>query len=149
MSLCADAIRFRLRLPIRLLYSDLFRDYSHLHGSTKVSYRLHAAVKLSALGSDREISFSREGEIPIFLTPTVTAAKLFLTDVSLNEANLIVDAESENPNAFELGVKRLAHELELGEILIEVHGAPSGDTTIGAGRSERATLSGGITPSKG
>jgi len=145
----ADAIRFRLRLPIRLLYSDLLRDYPHLRRSAKVPYRLHAAVKLSTLGSDLRIPFSHKGETPIFQPPTITVAKVYLADVSLSRARLIVDAEIENPNVFELGVESLAYELELGEILIEVHGAPSGGTTIGAGRSERATLSGAITPSQG
>jgi hypothetical protein len=134
---------------VRLSYYDLLRGYPDLRDAAEVRYRLHAAVDLSALGSSIEIPFSHEGTVPIFRPPVATASKVRLADVSLTKARLIVDAEIENPNVFELGVGELSYELDLGDVRVAVHCSAADGASIGPRQSAKMTLTGDITSAEG
>jgi LEA14-like dessication related protein len=138
-----------LKLPVRLSYYDLLRGYPDLRGAAEVRYSLHAALDLSAMGNAIEIPFSHEGTVPIFRPPIATASKVRLADVSLTKARLIVDAEIENPNVFELGIGELSYELDLGDVRVAVHFSTADGATIGPRRSEKVTLTGDITSAEG
>lgn len=138
-----------ITLPVRISYYELLRTHPRFRKAGEVPYRLDAAAGFSVMGSSFEIPFSHGGTFPIFRPPVVTAVKVQLAEVSLREAKLVVDAEIENPNVFELGVDDLGYELELGAIRVAVSNSLSDGTPIGAGGSGRMILTGDITSSKG
>ena len=135
-------------LPVRISYNDLFRSYPDLREDAEIGYRLRVALGLSAM-SAIETPFYHEGTFPTLRPPLVTAAKIQLSEVSLSEAKLIVNADIENPNVFVVGIGDLSYELEISDISIGVYGVPSGEATIAPGQNARMTLTGDITSSEG
>lgn len=135
-------------LPVRISYHDLFRSYPDLREDAEIGYRLRVALGRSAM-SAVEIPFYHEGTFPTLRPPLVTAAKVELSEVSLSEAKLIVNADIENPNVFVVGIDDLSYELEISDISIGVYGVPSGKATIAPGQRARMTLTGDITSSEG
>jgi LEA14-like dessication related protein len=135
-------------LPVRISYYDLFRSYPALREDAEIGYRLRVALGLSEM-SAVEIPFYHEGTFPTLRPPHVTAAKIQLSEVSLSEAKLIVNADIENPNVFVVGVDDLSYELEISDITIGVYGVPLGKATIAPGQKARMVLTGDITSSEG
>ncbi|MBI5116152.1 LEA type 2 family protein [Candidatus Poribacteria bacterium] len=134
--------------PVRLSYHDLWRTYKSLGNASEVSYTLHGAFVLAALGQSFEVPVSHSGSVPILQPPLLTALKVRLADVSLSKATVIVDSEIKNPNVFPLGIGSLRYTLDLGDVRIGDLSASS-PGPVRAGQTQQFNLSGEVSASNG
>lgn len=131
-------------LPVRLTYASLWSAYRKLEGATEVPYRLHGAVAVSALGTSLELPVSKSGTFPVLKRPEFSNIEVQIGEVSLRGAQVTVDADIRNPNAFALGLEKLGYALKLGEVGVG-NLVASTDKSIGAGQSGRVRLTGEVS----
>jgi LEA14-like dessication related protein len=131
-------------LPVRLPYADLWRAFANLVDVPEARYTLHGAVLASALGQSFELPLKHSGTFPVLRPPTLSDAKVHVSDVSIRGARIVADAVIKNPNAFALGLKDVGYVLNVGDK--QVGGlAASTPETVGPGETGRLTLSGTIS----
>ncbi len=140
----SDVITF----PIVVNYSDLERVGKEVSNASEVDYTVHGHIKMLLLGAHIDVPFSGAGKFPVLRPPSLVAVKVRLTDVSLSKAKLIADTEVTNPNVFDLGIRELTYELDLGSTRINGLKAQS-EGTVAAGKKLRLTITGEISAGNG
>jgi LEA14-like dessication related protein len=131
-------------VPVRLSYSDLLSMHQEVSGLPEVDYRLHGALIFPVLGRSFELPVSHNGTVPILKPPAFSDIKFRVDSVSLTGARINIDAAMKNPNVFALGIEDLGYVLKLGDTKIGGLTARTNDM-LGAGETERISLSGGIS----
>jgi len=136
-------------LPLKLAYADLAKLDKDVSSASQVDYLAYGALKTHIFGTPVEIPFSRSGTLPILRPPVLSTVKVQLADVSLTKARVIADAEIENPNVFDLGIKDLTFAMNLGSA--QITGLkPDGETaTVTAGKRDRIILTGELSAGSG
>ncbi|GAB4332605.1 MAG: hypothetical protein Kow0099_04380 [Candidatus Abyssubacteria bacterium] len=107
-----------LTLPVRISYEDLWKHDRTLRHASEASFTLRGALVFDGPGPTFAVPISYSGSFPILRPPELTAVKVRLSDVSLSEALLLVDAEVTNPNSFALDIRRLDYSLDLGDVRV-------------------------------
>ncbi len=137
-----------LSLPARVSYNDVWAREKALRGAAEVNYTLRGALVFEASGSPFAVPITHSGSFPVLRRPEMTAVKVRLSDVSLNEALLIVDAEIVNPNSFALGTEQLEYSLDMGDVRVgKLKSWTKG--SVPAHQRKPVALSGKISPSDG
>ncbi len=131
-------------LPLRVRFADLWALAASLRGSREVSYRLHGAFVVDALGQSFELPLSHEGMFPVLRLPKFSVQKLDVNDVSLSSARVSLDVDVGNPNVFAIDGQDLGYAVRIGDVEV---GRVSASTleTVPAGGSGRVTVTGEIT----
>jgi LEA14-like dessication related protein len=134
-------------VPIRIRYSKLWRAYRSLSGAQTVDYALHGAVSFPVAGRVIEVPLSYSGSFPVLRAPTFSDIRFRVSEMSLVNAKVAVEAAVTNPNAFEVSLQGLGYVLRLGDI--EIGGLKASTSgTIGAGKTGQVTLTGEVSAAK-
>jgi len=140
--------RGTLTVPARIAYADLARLGGGISKASELKYTLYGFVRMPIAGSNFDIPFSHRGVFPVLRPPVFSAVKVQLAEVSLSKAVVITEAEINNPNAFDLGLKELTYVLNLGNA--KVAGLKSAtEGTVAASSKGRVTLVGEISAASG
>ena len=103
-------------LPLTLDYSDLRQSYAALEGQDSTAYELRARLtfQIPVLGY-RSLNLRRSGRLPILRPPRLAVADIRLQKLDLGGADVVLQLQVTNPNAFSLGVRQLDYELSVSE----------------------------------
>ena len=107
-----------ISLPVSLNYGQLVGAYNSLKDANEFDYRLHGALAMSAMGQSFELPLSRSGTLPVLRAPKFSNIKVDFSDVSIRSATVVVEADIENPNVFDLGLDGVGYALQLGNVSV-------------------------------
>jgi len=131
-----------ISLPFSLNYSQLAQTYDRLKDAKEVDYTLHGGLLLSAMDQSFELPVSHSGTLPVLRPPTFSNVRV--SDVSLRDATVTVEANIENPNAFDLGLAAVGYALQIGDMSVGNVVADT-DRSIGPGESGSLKLTGKLS----
>jgi LEA14-like dessication related protein len=131
-------------LPLRVRYADLWALAASLRDSRELSYRLHGAFVVDALGQSFELPLSHEGAFPVLRLPKFSVQKLDVSELSLSRARVSLDVDVRNPNVFAIDGRDLGYVVRIGDV--EVGGVSASTLeAVPAGGSGRVNVTGEIT----
>jgi len=106
--------RTTLQIPVTVNFQDLYNTVSSLLKEDQASYRMAGGVSLDVpvLGSLR-VPFSKRGEFPAVKLPDIRVSGLRVTRLDVSGADIALNLNIENPNAFELLLNRVDYALSI------------------------------------
>ncbi|MBT2989482.1 MAG: LEA type 2 family protein [Candidatus Thiodiazotropha sp. (ex Ctena orbiculata)] len=109
----------RVALPLRLDFKQLLHSYRQLHLAEEASYRLDLGLgfKMPVIGTLR-LPVDIEGSFPVPRLPAFSVRSLGVKRLSLEEAELELQLEIDNPNRFSLLLQQLDYHFKLNGIAI-------------------------------
>jgi len=131
-------------LPVRVSYGKLWSAVKGLKDASEAPYELGASADFVVFGRPRSLPFKHRGKLPILRPPTFADPKVSVSKQGLTQMKLAVDANMQNPNAFDLGVEELGYEVKIGEWSLGNIQATT-DGKVGAGQTSRVRLSGEVS----
>jgi len=101
-------------IPVTLDYETVYRTMASLGDAQETDYRLEAGLRfqLPVIGEKR-LAVSREGTIPLVRAPRFSFEKVYVTDLGMMGADVIVLVDSVNPNAFDISLNEFKGLLEV------------------------------------
>ena len=116
LSLAANG-RSQVKLPVRLTYERLLGSYRQLSKRDEVPYRLELGLGFDVplLGRVR-LPMHYQGRLPIPKMPDIRISALDVQRLTLQQADLLLELEVENPNGFALMLDKLDYQLKLNGI---------------------------------
>jgi LEA14-like dessication related protein len=109
-SLAAGLTPVNIRL--RVVYSDLYRNFSALGSAGEAFSLFSLSSQLSLPGYDREkISLDISGTLPLLKPPVLSFRGITVKNISLSRIDLEFGLDVENPNGFNLGIRDLDYSL--------------------------------------
>ncbi|MCG7871407.1 MAG: LEA type 2 family protein [Candidatus Thiodiazotropha lotti] len=116
MSLAADG-KSQVKLPVRMEFEQLLKQYSELSKRDDVPYQLDLGlgVDVPLLGRVR-LPVSYQGVLPVPKLPDVRVSRIDVQRLSLQAIDLMLELEVENPNRFALMLQRLDYQFKLNGI---------------------------------
>jgi LEA14-like dessication related protein len=109
----------RIEVPLRLGYQQLLNSYQQLKRADQASYRLDLGLgfKMPVIGSLR-LPVVFEGNFPIPKIPDFSIKSLAVKRLTLNQADVLLQLEVENPNSFSLLLQELNYHLKLNGAVV-------------------------------
>lgn len=103
-----------VEFPLTLRFSDLYSTYNSLKNDDSTSYQIDLGFQfdLPVLGVVR-VPVSRQGAVPLLKLPRVALGGIKVNKMGLTAAELLVNVEVDNPNAFSMLLNRLNYSVEL------------------------------------
>lgn len=103
-------------IPLTIAYDKLYSTYRSLAGQDSTSYRAEIGMYLDVpvLG-DIRVPVSREGYIPLVRAPQVNINSVEVEELRPTGADLRLTVMLDNPNGFELGMRRMNYEFLVSE----------------------------------
>ncbi|OPZ07194.1 MAG: Late embryogenesis abundant protein [candidate division BRC1 bacterium ADurb.BinA364] len=102
-------------LPVRIEFLELLDAVRSLKGANQFAYKLDGALLFNALGAERELPFSRQGQAPVPRPPSFRAIDVKLGEMGLSGLAFDILAEVENPNVFGIDLRDVGYALQLGQ----------------------------------
>jgi LEA14-like dessication related protein len=102
----------RLAIPITLPYLEFFKSIAQLWQTKSADYALTGGFAVGPF----TIPFQAHGSFDLPKMPKISIEALQIQKLSLNGARLNCRLQMNNPNAFDLLLKRLDYHLNLGKI---------------------------------
>ncbi|MEN8168373.1 MAG: LEA type 2 family protein, partial [Pseudomonadota bacterium] len=104
----------QVEVPLRLGFQQLFNSYHHLKERNETGYELllGLAFDLPVLGRVR-LPVKYSGRLPVPKIPKIKVSSINLQQLSMSGADLQLELDVDNPNAFSLLLNRLNYNLEL------------------------------------
>jgi len=101
-----------LQIPVSVNFQDMYNAVSSLLTEDQASYRMAGGVSFDVpvLGLLR-IPFSKRGEFPAVKLPDIQVSGLRVTRLDVSGADIALNVNIENPNAFELLLNRIDYAL--------------------------------------
>ena len=95
-----------LKIPLTIRFRDLYDTYENLEGADEADYRIESQVlfTLPVLG-EVTVEADKEGTIPLVKPPIFHFESLYVTDLGIMGADILVRMTVENPNVFEISQK--------------------------------------------
>ena len=115
-----------VQIPVSVNYQDVYNTVSSLLTEDQASYRMAGGVlfDVPVLGQLR-IPFSKRGEFPAVKLPDIQVSGLRVTRLDVGGADIALNLEIANPNAFELLLNRIDYTLLInGRNLMQGIGEP-------------------------
>lgn len=99
-------------VPVRLNFQKIYEGIRTLATTDEAGYEFLGSVSfdLPVLGIT-PVPFSREGTIPMVKVPSIRIQNLEVQNLSLTKADLILNMEFDNPNAFSIAVNAFNYDL--------------------------------------
>ncbi|MET0069309.1 MAG: LEA type 2 family protein [Candidatus Thiodiazotropha sp.] len=109
----------RVALPLRLDFKQLLDSYRQLRSADEASYRLDLGLgfKMPVIGAMR-LPVDIEGSFPVPRLPAFSVRSLGVKRLSLDEAELELQLEVDNPNRFSLLLQQLDYDFKLNGVAI-------------------------------
>jgi LEA14-like dessication related protein len=101
----------RLAIPITLPYLDFFKSIAQLWQTKSADYALAGGFAVGPF----TIPFQANGSFDLPKMPKISVEAIHIQKLSLNGAKLNCRLQMNNPNAFDLLLKRLDYNLNLGK----------------------------------
>jgi LEA14-like dessication related protein len=116
MSLAADG-KSQVKLPVRMEFDKLLKQYSDLGKRDDVPYQLDLGmgVDVPLLGRLR-LPVSYEGRLPVPKLPDIRVNRINVERMNLQAVDLMLELEVANPNRFALMLQRLDYQFKLNGI---------------------------------
>jgi LEA14-like dessication related protein len=104
----------QVQVPLRLGFQQLMSSYRQLKGAERADYQLDLGMGFDVplLGRVR-VPISYKGEFPIPRMPEIKLRSFDIRQLSMSGANLLLQMEVDNPNAFSLLLGKLDYNLKL------------------------------------
>ncbi len=104
----------QIALPVRMEFKQLLAAYQQLKSADKAGYDLAMGLgfEVPVLGKLR-VPVSYRGEVPIPKMPELKVRSLDVQKLSMSGAQLMMQLEVDNPNAFSLFLTQLNYDLKL------------------------------------
>ena len=101
-------------VPLKINFKDLYSTYSTLKSQDNSTYKIDfgLAFNLPVLGKTR-IPVSHEGEFPLIKVPSVKISTLKINKLNLTGADVALELEIDNPNAFGFSLKSLDYNFQV------------------------------------
>lgn len=115
-----------VQIPVSVNFQDVYNTVSSLLTEDQASYRMAGGVlfDVPVLGQLR-IPFSKSGEFPAVKLPDIRVSGLRVTRLDVGGADIALNLEIANPNAFELLLNRIDYTLLInGRNLMQGIGEP-------------------------
>ncbi|MCG7985709.1 MAG: LEA type 2 family protein [Candidatus Thiodiazotropha lotti] len=116
VSLAADG-KSQVKLPVRMEFEQLLKQYSDLSKRDEVPYQLDLGlgVDVPLLGRVR-MPVSYQGSLPVPKLPDIRVKRIDVERMSLQAVDLMLELEVVNPNRFTLLLQRLDYQFKLNGI---------------------------------
>jgi LEA14-like dessication related protein len=103
-----------VQIPVNFTFKELFQTFDSISDKDETGFQLNAniAVDLPILGLT-EIPVNRSGTFPVVKVPTISASKLSVKDLSFTKAELELELNINNPNAFSIDLNDLDYEIDI------------------------------------
>jgi|GEM_PF-782860 len=132
-------------LPIRIEYANLLAAYKRLAGKSEFTYRAHGDLLLLATpAGDIELPVSKTGTASVLRVPDFSNVRVEFADVTMSGATVVVEAEVENTNSFDITTRDYGCRLTLGDTPVGIVTATTAGT-IPAGETGRVTMKGRVS----
>jgi LEA14-like dessication related protein len=101
-----------LEIRLRVVYSDLYRNFPSLRdaGEAACLLSLSSLVSLPGLGEER-LSLDIPGSLPLLKEPVLSAGGIAVKNIALSRIDLEFGLDADNPNGFGFGLERLEYQL--------------------------------------
>lgn len=109
--------RETVHIPVSLLFSQVYQLYGGLKNRDSVDYQLNTRflVDLPVVGQIT-IPLKKTGTFPLVKIPKISLKNIQLKKLSLTGADLEIQLEVDNPNAFSFRLKGLEYELNINRL---------------------------------
>lgn len=106
----------QLEIPVSLAFKKIYDTYQSLKSQDSTTYRLACGLSfdLPVLGRTR-IPVSKTGHVPLIKIPDIKISSLKLNNLSFTSADLTLNLELDNPNAFSLGLEKLDYHFKIND----------------------------------
>jgi len=106
--------RRTVQVPVGLVFADLLNAARGVRLGDVIPYTADVTLSTDAPAIGRvSLPMSRSGELPVPAPPRVSLAGIDIDNLSLTSADLTINAEVSNPNAFRLALSKLNYGLSL------------------------------------
>lgn len=123
-----------ISIPVRLGYQELYDTFTGLRGQDETSYDFKAELgfALPVLG-ETKMPIQHEGTFPVVKVPRIDLGNLVVENISVTKADLSLNLQVDNPNAFGLIIDRLTYDLDVNGLI-----SITGQTVRGLEISEKS-----------
>ena len=103
-----------IQIPVRFTFKELYQTFDSMRDKDETGYNLEAmiGVKLPVLGLT-EIPVNKSGTFPVVKTPSISASKLTVKNLSFTKADLELQIDVSNPNAFGVILNTLDYKVDI------------------------------------
>ena len=103
-----------VQVPVTLTFSELLQTFQSVRDQDESDYKFAASFgfDLPILGTV-EVPVEYSGKIPVVKQPSISLANFSIESISMTGADLLVELDVQNPNAFQLMVDDLNFDLEV------------------------------------
>ncbi|NGP76042.1 LEA type 2 family protein [Balneolaceae bacterium YR4-1] len=129
-----------LKVPVTLNFQELYQGIQTLAGADQADYEFLSDLTfdLPVLGLTK-IPVSRKGSIPMLNSPSISVNSLKVQNLSLSRADLLLNMEFNNPNAFGIVINGFDYGLDInGDRWAE--GESLANTSIGSKESRQLSI---------
>jgi LEA14-like dessication related protein len=105
-----------LEVPLTLNFKDLYNTYNSLKSQDSSAYKIDLGLTfdLPILGKTR-VPVSKQGYLPMVKLPSFKVSSLQVKKMGLTSADLVLNLEIDNPNAFNLLADNLSYNFRVNE----------------------------------
>jgi LEA14-like dessication related protein len=103
-----------IQIPVKFTFKELYQTFSSIQDKDETAYNFDASigVSLPVLGLT-EIPISKSGTFPVVKTPSISASKLTVKNLSFTKADLELQIDISNPNAFGIILNALNYNVDI------------------------------------
>lgn len=103
-----------VQIPIRFTFQELYQTFESIRDKDETGFNLDAiiGVNLPVLGFT-EVPIKKSGTFPVVKVPTVSASKLSVKNLSFTKADLELQLNINNPNAFGVTLNNLDYNVDI------------------------------------
>jgi LEA14-like dessication related protein len=103
-----------IQIPVRFTFKELYQTFGSIRDKDETDYNLDAVigVNLPILGLT-EIPIQKSGTFPIVKAPTVSASRITVKNLSFTKADLELELNIANPNAFGVTLNNLNYNVDI------------------------------------
>lgn len=103
-----------LQIPVRFTFKELYQTFESIREKDETGYDLNAVIgiNLPLLGFT-EIPLKKSGVFPVVKAPKISASRLTVKNLSFTKADLELQINIENPNAFGIILNNLDYNVDI------------------------------------
>tara|TARA_R110002126_G_scaffold35949_2_gene109903 strand:+ start:12004 stop:12867 length:864 start_codon:yes stop_codon:yes gene_type:complete len=103
-----------VQIPVRFTFKELYQTFDSIRDKDETGFDLNAVigVNLPVLGFT-EVPIKKSGTFPIVKVPTISASKLSVKNLNFTKADLELQLNINNPNAFGIILNNLDYNVDI------------------------------------
>ncbi len=106
-----------VQVPVRFTFQDLYNTFSGVKDKDETAYEFDAVigVDLPVLGNTK-VPIKKSGTLPVVKAPKISAGRLNVKNISFTKADLELELNIDNPNAFGISLSNLDYQIDINGI---------------------------------